>query len=137
MSVDTEDLVRAYIMIRTERKKLLDEYKEKDKSLKQDMAHIEQALLSICNTVNANSLKTDAGIAMRQVSEFYVCNDWGNFYQYLREHDAVELLERRIHQGNFKEFLSSRVKEGLPPGVNVMREYGVVVRKASHSDVNN
>jgi hypothetical protein len=45
------------------------------------------------------------------------------------EHQALELLERRIHQGNFKEFIAEREKEGLPPGVNVMREFGVTVRK--------
>jgi hypothetical protein len=45
------------------------------------------------------------------------------------EHQALELLERRIHQGNFKEFITERQDEGLPPGVNVMREFGVTVRK--------
>jgi hypothetical protein len=43
----------------------------------------------------------------------------------------VQLLERRIHQGNFKENLAENEADGLPPGVNVMREFGVSVRKAS------
>jgi len=43
----------------------------------------------------------------------------------------VELLERRIHQGNFREHMSDIEGEGLPPGVNVMREFGITVRKAS------
>jgi hypothetical protein len=38
-------------------------------------------------------------------------------------------LERRIHQGNFKEFMSEHANEGLPPGVNVMKELGITVRK--------
>jgi hypothetical protein len=44
---------------------------------------------------------------------------------------AVELFEGRIHQGNFKQFMSEHEGEGLPPGVNVMREFGVTVRKPS------
>jgi hypothetical protein len=40
-------------------------------------------------------------------------------------------LERRIHQKNFKEFISERAQDGLPPGVNALREYDIVVRKAS------
>ena len=45
---------------------------------------------------------------------------------------AVELFESRIHQGNFKEFIAERKDDGLPPGVNVMREFGIVVRKPSN-----
>jgi hypothetical protein len=44
---------------------------------------------------------------------------------------SIDLLERRIHQRNFKEFISSRQADGLPPGVNALREYDIVVRKAS------
>jgi len=42
-------------------------------------------------------------------------------------------LDRRIHQGNFKEFIAERQEDGLPPGVNVMREFGIVVRKPASS----
>ena len=31
----------------------------------------------------------------------------------------------------FKEFIKDHIADGLPPGVNVMREYGVSVRKSS------
>ncbi len=47
------------------------------------------------------------------------------------ENEALELFEKRIHQGNFKQFMEGHEGDGLPPGVNVMREYGVTVRKAS------
>jgi hypothetical protein len=47
-------------------------------------------------------------------------------------HEAPELFEGRIHQGNFKEFIADRKDEGLPPGVNVMREFTIVVRKPSN-----
>jgi hypothetical protein len=68
------------------------------------------------------------------LNERFYCNDWDSFRKFVAEHDAIELLERRIHQGNFKQFLSSYEEDGLPPGVNVMREYDVTVRKASSSD---
>ena len=129
--MDAKDLVSAYIAVRSEREKLLHEYEERDSLLKQDLSQLEQALLVMCNEVNASSLKTDAGTVIRRVNERFFCNDWDNFYNFIRQHDAVELLERRIHQGNFKQFMSAHSDDGLPPGVNVMREYGVTVRKAS------
>ena len=93
------------------------------------MTVLEQALLSICNETNATSIKTDKGTVIRKLNERFFCTDWEHFREYVLEHQALELLERRIHQGNFKEFIAERQDEGLPPGVNVMREFGVTVRK--------
>jgi hypothetical protein len=41
----------------------------------------------------------------------------------MREHGAVELLEKRIHQANMKEFLENN-PETHPPGLHVDQEYG-------------
>jgi hypothetical protein len=133
MSNDLEMLVSVYIKIRTEREHLLLKYEEEDASLKKDLAQLEVALLSVCNDVNANSINTQYGTVIRKLNERFYCNDWDNFRKFVRENDAVELLERRIHQGNFKQFLSAHKDEGLPPGVNVMREFGVTVRKSNSS----
>ncbi len=134
MSYNTEELVSAYVRIRDERARILREYEAKDAELKSDIDQIKVFLLSICNDVNANSIKTSQGTVMRKLNERFYCNDWDSFRKFVAEHDAIELLERRIHQGNFKQFLSSHEEDGLPPGVNVMREYDVTVRKASSSN---
>ena len=128
-----EELVKAYLTIRTEREKILHEYEEQDKKLKEDMALIEQSMLIVCNDTNADSIKTQHGTVIRKLNERFYCNDWDNFRQFVLDNEAVELLERRIHQGNFKEFMSEHQQDGLPPGVNVMREFGIVVRKPASS----
>jgi hypothetical protein len=56
-------------------------------------------------------------------------SDRDSFNKFVRENDAVELFEARIHQGNFKDFIAEHAEDGLPPGVNVMREFTIVVRK--------
>ena len=131
MSVDTEEVVKAYLAIRNERDRLRNEYEAADKKLVEDLKKLESVLLDVCNTVNANSIKTSLGTVIRKLNERYFCSDWDNFKQYVLENEAVELLERRISQGNFKQHLEEREGDGLPPGVNVMREYGITVRKAS------
>lgn len=128
---DTDQLVEAYLLIRTEREKLARDYETADNALKQDMLQLETVMLDMCNTVNADSIKTKHGTVMRKMNERFFCQDWDNFYRFVLDNEAVQLLERRIHQGNFKEFLKDHESDGLPPGVNVMREYGVSVRKAS------
>ncbi len=129
--VNTEQLVEAFIAIRDQRDKLLQEYETADKALKAESNQIESALLNICNSVNADSIKTGHGTVMRKLNERFFCQDWENFYKFVLDNEAVQLLERRIHQSNFKEFIKEHEGDGLPPGVNVMREFGVTVRKNS------
>lgn len=134
MSIDTEKVVEAYIAVRTERDRILKEYEAKDEELKKDLGTLEQLLLGVCSEINADSIKTKHGTVMRKVNERFFCTDWDNFRQFVRENDAVELLERRIHQGNFRQFMTEHQDDGLPPGVNVTREYAVSVRKAASKD---
>ena len=124
-----DDLVSAYINIRDARKKLEDEYNAADEVLKNDLTQLEVEFLKVCNDINANSINTAHGIVMRQMKERFFCTDWDGFYQFVLDHKIPQILEKRIHQGNFKELYSTL--EGMPPGVNVMREYGITVRKAT------
>ncbi len=128
---NTDELVEAYLSIRSERDRLLREYEVADAKLKEDMSKLEAVMLEMCNAVNADSIKTKHGTVMRKLNERFFCQDWDNFYKFVLDAEAVQLLERRIHQSNFKQFLAETAMDGLPPGVNVMREYGVSVRKAS------
>jgi hypothetical protein len=128
---DTEELVSDYLEIRRMRESLKANYESQDEELKDAMESIKEALLAICNENNQNGFKTDSGTVTRQVKERYFCTDWDNFRKFVENEGSIDLLERRIHQRNFKEFMSERVGDGLPPGVNALREYDIVVRKAS------
>lgn len=130
MQVNIEELVSAYLKIRAEREILANNFEQEDNALKADMAEIEQLMLASCNEINADSIKTSKGTVMRSVKDRFTCNDWDNFYKFVLEQRAPQLLEKRIHQGNFKQFYNE--EDGLPPGVNVMREYGITVRKPSN-----
>ena len=99
--------------------------------LKEDMTRLEQALLAICNETNVNGLKTTHGTVTRTVKDRFFCTDWDHFKKFVELEGSIDLLERRIHQRNFKEFMANRESKGLPPGVNALREYDITVRKAS------
>ena len=130
---DMEELVKTYLTIRNERDRIESEFKEQDAALKAEMATLEQAMLAGCNEIKADSIKTSHGTVMKRLSERFTCSDRENFNKFVLEHGAVELFEGRIHQSNFKEFISERNNSlheaGLPPGVNVMREFVITVRK--------
>jgi len=128
-----EKLVKAYLTIRDERNRLQREYDGKDKDLANDLASIEQVLLNSCNEIGADSMRTEFGTVIKSTKENFVCGDWDNFKKFVIDNEAVELLQQRIHQGNFKEFLSDREDEGLPPGISTMREFKITVRKPTKS----
>jgi len=126
---DMEELVKTYLTIRGEREKIESVYKMQDEALKSEMSLIEQEMLAGCNEIKADSVKTTHGTVIKSLKERYTCSDRDNFNKFVLETGAVELFEARLHQGNFKEFMSERHADGLPPGVNVMREFGITVRK--------
>jgi hypothetical protein len=130
-TVNVEEAVEAYLAIRAERERIKVDYEAADKMLKSDMAELEAIMLDVCNSINADNIKTSHGTVMRKLEERFICNDWDNFRKFVLENEAVELLEKRIHQGNFKQFMGDHQGDGLPPGVNVMREFGITVRKSS------
>ena len=133
-SPDLEEMVGAYLAVRAERERIAEEYDAADKALKSDMAEIESMMLAVCNDINADSIRTQYGTVMRKLNERFYCNDWENFKKFVAEHQAYDLFEKRIHQGNFKQFLAEHKDDGLPPGVNVMREFGITVRKSNNSN---
>jgi hypothetical protein len=131
--VKLDNIVKTYLAIRDERDKLAREHEAKDKELANDLAELEQVLLNSCNEISADSIKTEVGTIIKNTRESFVCGDWDNFKQFVKDNDAIELLQQRIHQSNFKEFLSNREEEGLPPGISSMREFKITVRKPSRN----
>ena len=128
---NAEELVSEFIEIRRARETLKAEYESEDNVMKEAMEQIKASLLAICTETNTNGLKTSSGTVTRQVKERFFCTDWDAFKNFVETEGSIDLLERRISQKNFKEFMDGR--EGLPVGINAMREYDIVVRKASVS----
>ena len=49
-------------------------------------------------------------------------------YVFIKEHDAPQLLEKRIHNGNMKEFLADN-PDVVPEGLQAKTRYTISVRK--------
>tara|TARA_R100000935_G_C2831203_1_gene165188 strand:- start:1596 stop:2042 length:447 start_codon:yes stop_codon:yes gene_type:complete len=127
--IPLDEVVNTYITIRNDKDRRAREFQQQDQELKSELEQLEQVMLHSCNEVNADSIKTSKGTIIKSLKENYVCSDWTNFKGFILDNEAPELLQQRIHQANFKEFLSSRTDEGLPPGISSMRAFSIVVRK--------
>lgn len=126
--IPTDKLVRAYIKIRDARKELSEQFEKQDSELKESLETIEAQLLEACKAIGADSIRTPYGTLSRTVKKRYWTNDWHSFYTFLKEHDALELLEKRVAQTNMSTFLEEN-PDLHPPGLNVDSRYSVVVRR--------
>ena len=125
------ELVKIYLTIRNERERIEAEWKAKDSELRADLSALEQQMMVVCNEQNAKSIRTDYGTVMRKLNERYTVADPESFRKFVMTNGLPELYENRIAQTNFKEFIAEHKDDGLPPGVNVMREFTISVRKPS------
>ena len=123
-----EDMVFAYRKIRDAIKDKEDQHKEEIADLKEQLDVVAGALLDICNNLDVDSLRTEAGTVSRRVNTRYWTSDWDAMYRFIKDQDAPFLLEQRIHNSNMKQFLADN-PELLPAGLQADSKYVIQVRK--------
>jgi len=128
MSGQLDKMTRVYLKIKAKRSELSAEFKEKDKDLQEQQDLIKKALLDHCKEHEVESVRTSAGLFYRGVKTRYWTSDWESMYKFIADQDVPEFLEKRLNQGNVKQFLEEN-PESVPPGLNVDSEYIISVRK--------
>lgn len=123
-----DKMVLAYRRIREAKQKLDDDYKVAAEALQEKLDILEAAFLEHCKETGQTGGKTAYGTFSRRVKTRYWTNNWPAMYKLISEQNAPELLEQRIHQGNFKAFLEEH-PEMLPEGLNVDSKYAITVTK--------
>jgi hypothetical protein len=126
--IPVEKLVKIYLKMRGKHDELLQQFKQQEEALKDQMTKIKGALLDHCKEHNVESVRTTEGLFFRTTKQSYWTNDWESMGKFIVEHQAPELFEKRLHQGNVKQFLEEH-PELLPPGLNVESQYSVTVRR--------
>ena len=128
---DANTLVKVFIKMRDAKELLVRDHEERLGTIEAQMALVEQELLELCKTTGQDGGKTECGTFTRSVKTRYWTSDWSSMHAFIKQHDALDMLERRIHQGNFKQFLQDN-PDLLPEGVNVDSKYSITVRRASN-----
>lgn len=129
-AIPIEKLVAAYRKLRTAIADEEEAHEAKLAPLKEKLEMVSAELLEFCNAENVDSIRTPAGTLTRRVNTRYWSTDWERLYQFIDEHQAYHLLEKRIHSGNMKQFLEEN-PDVLPVGLQVDNKYVIQVRKPS------
>jgi hypothetical protein len=123
-----DKLARVYLKIRAAKSALTQQYETELADLDKQEDEIEQAMKSQMMALGTKSMRTEFGTVMLGTKTRYTTQDWASFKEFVIQHDAVDLLERRIAQRNMAQFLEEN-PELVPPGLNSDTEYQISVRK--------
>ena len=131
--VSVDRLVSVYIKIRDKKIAIAAELKKQEAELNDKLDVVKGALLQHCKDNNSESVRTKFGTFFRTIRTKYWTSDWESMSDFIKENDAVDLLEKRLHQGNMRQFLDDN-PDKLPPGLNVDSAYTITVRRSKTND---
>lgn len=127
--MDMQRVVKAYIRLRDKRSEIKKAYEEEDAKYKAAQERLENEMLRFLETNKMDSVRTESGTFFRQEQVVPSASDWSALYDFIREHNAFEFLERRVTKKAVKEYMEDH-DGALPPGVQVFRKYDVSVRRS-------
>jgi len=127
-AIPLDKLVKIYRKLRSRLTELTQEYDTQAEILKAQQEEIKHAIKDQMKAMGVTSVRTTEGTAVMSVKTRYTTQDWDSFKKFMLEHEAVDLLEKRIAQTNMAQFLEENPGV-VPPGLNSSSEYDISVRK--------
>lgn len=122
--VALDKLVRIYMKMRSS----IQDLDAQIENIKEQQQEVKNEIKDRMRAMGTKSLKTDFGTVSLTEKTRYYTQDWDSFKRFIIEHDAVDLLEKRIAQLNMRTFLEENPAL-VPPGLNSDTEFDVSVRK--------
>ena len=117
-----------YLYYRDLKSQLKQKFEAKEAVLDAELDAITNSLMALCNEQDASSIRTDSGTIIRSIKVRYEPKDWDSMHEFILEHSAPYLLQKRVNESAMKEFLENNPEE-LPKGLNIVSEYKISVRK--------
>jgi hypothetical protein len=127
--VKLDKVTAIYVKIRDERSALKKAYEAEDLALKVQLETLDGFLLETLQTLGVESVRTKHGTVYQSVAVKPACGDWAAFYAWIAENDAFDALERRVKKSFMVDYMKDN-KDELPPGITVLKEYTVTIRRS-------
>ncbi len=125
---DVNALVAAYIKLRDQKAELKAKQAEEMKVYDDALAKLEAQAKSILADSGVESIKCSSGTVYSSVATSATVADKSVFMDYIREHEAYDLLDVRANKTAVQDFVTEH--EDVPPGVTIRREIRVGFRRA-------
>ena len=123
-TIPMDKLVRMYTKMRA----AMQDLDKQIENIKEQQQQVKNAMKDQMQALGTKSVRTDFGtITLKEKSRYYT-QDWDSFKKFIVEHDAVDLLGKRIAQLNMQTFLEENPSLH-PPGLSSLAEFDIAVTK--------
>jgi len=123
------EMVETYIRYRDKKAEMKAEYEKSVAKIDLLLEKIETKLMAHMNESGVESLRTEAGTAYKSIKSSASVADRDIFLNFVREHDAWELLETRAAKRAVEDFKAAN--DELPPGVSWNAVATINVRRSA------
>lgn len=124
-----DKVAKVYIKIRDKRSELKKAYEAEDLKLKDQLETLDSFLLGTLQNLGVESVRTEHGTIYKSLAIKPNCEDWTSFYEFIKENDAFDALERRVKKSFVVTYMEDHSDEP-PPGVAVQKEWTVTIRRS-------
>ena len=128
VTVPMDKLAKVYRRMQARIQELTTQYESEIEDIKRQQDVVKIALKDQMLKLGVSSVRTDQGTVVLSTKTRYNTQDWDSFKEFIKEHDALDLLEKRIAQTNMSTFLADNPSL-VPAGLNSVTEYAISVRK--------
>lgn len=116
-------LIRVYLKMKAKKVELDREVSD----IEGQMEMIKRTLLDYCKETNQEGAKTEEGQFYRTTNTRYGSSDWGRLGEFVVANNVPDLYEKRLHQGNVKQFLDDNPDVAIP-GLMADTKYTVTIK---------
>lgn len=120
-----DELIKMYRSMRDQLATDRKGYKQREAKVKMQMSIVSMCLRDAGDRLGVDTFSTADGTAFRNVKEKFTIRDWEVFTAWLDKTKYWQAIQKRVSPLAIKDI---REKEGLPPGVDVLKEIEFSVR---------
>ena len=104
-SVPMDKLAKVYRRMAAKIQQLTREYETEVEVIKAQQEVVKIALKDQMLKLGVKSVRTDQGTVVLSTVTNYNTQDWDSFKEFMKQYDALDLVQQRISQLNMKRFL--------------------------------
>lgn len=127
MSINVDQVVAAYMTLRSKKDAIEGEVKTKVADIKAKMEKLESWIKTQADAQGVTSFKTKHGTAFLTTTDYANVGDWDAVLEFIKTNDAFEMLEKRVSKTAVRNYVEN--DKFVPPGVNYGTKLEVNVRK--------
>lgn len=128
VDIPLDKLARVYRKMQSRIQELTQAYENEVEAIRAKQDEVKTAIKDQMLALGTLSARTEAGTIVLAKKTRYHAQDWDALKEFIKEHDALDLLQKRISETNMRAFLEDNPGV-VPAGLNTYSEYALSITK--------